>query len=51
MFKAIGIIFIVGVCMYSILKVGSDSDDRSGLGDRMRCLNEKVNDSAQKWRS
>ena len=27
------IIFLVGVCMFSILKVGSDSDDRSGLGD------------------
>ena len=31
MFKVIGIIFIVGVCMYSILKVGSDSDDRAGM--------------------
>ena len=29
----IAIIFLVGVCMFSILKVGSDSDDRSGLGD------------------
>lgn len=25
------IIFLVGVCMYSILKVGSDSDDRAGM--------------------
>jgi hypothetical protein len=29
----ITIIFLVGVCMFSILKVESDSDDRSGLGD------------------
>lgn len=32
MFKVIGIIFLVGVCMYSVLKVGSDSDDRMGMG-------------------
>lgn len=32
MFKVIGIIFIVSVCMYSVFKVGSDSDDRIGMG-------------------
>lgn len=32
MIKIISITFIVGVCMYSILKVGSDSDDRAGMG-------------------
>jgi hypothetical protein len=32
MFKVIGIIFLVGVCMYSVFKAGSDSDDRMGMG-------------------
>lgn len=33
MHTVITIIFLVGVCMFSMLKVGSDSDDRSGLVD------------------
>ena len=32
MIKVMFIMFIVGVCMYSILKVGSDSDDQNGMG-------------------
>lgn len=31
MFKVIGIIFIIGVCMYSIIKVSSDSDDHTEM--------------------
>ena len=26
-------IFLIGFCMFSIFKTGSDSDDRSGMGD------------------
>ena len=33
MFKGIAVIFLIGVCMFSVFKTGSDSDDRSGLGD------------------
>ena len=33
MLTIIAIIFLVGVCTFSVFKTGSDSDDRSGLGD------------------
>lgn len=33
MFKAVIAIFLIGFCTFSILKTGSDSDDRSGMGD------------------
>jgi len=26
-------IFLIGFCTFSIFKTGSDSDDRSGMGD------------------
>lgn len=29
----IAVIFFIGFCMFSIFKTGSDSDDRSGMGD------------------
>ena len=31
--KVIIAILLIGFCMFSIFKTGSDSDDRSGMGD------------------